>query len=467
MFKRVLALIFIFGVTSAAWWGLALGTQVRTQRSYTQLEGAVGELWGTPQCQMAPEVYRVVPRPAADGGAGAPADGGAGAPAGGVAGGSGQAVASPPGPLPPGMIEKEFASGTAPRLTRDSDLVPSSLASSDVRVSLGLDYRKKGLIWFSTYTVDFSGAWTAANSEVAPGDYLIVFRFPTTEAIYDSFSFTVDGLEANTVRTSDGSLQTVVHLDPGEKVSFAAAYSSRGLDAWTYSFGPGVTQIRDFTLNLDTNFKGVDFPPRSISPTSKVETAQGWSLTWHHENLISGFQVGVEMPPRPSPGPLASRISFFAPVSLLFFFFVLFVLGILRGVNLHPMHYFFLAAAFFSFHLLFAYLVDRVDLDLSFAIASLVSVGLVVSYLRLIAGNRFAFVEAGLAQLVYLVFFSYVHFLEGYVGLAVTVASILTLFVMMQATARVDWNHVFGGPGAGGRGSGGGSPAAGPKEASA
>ena len=51
-------------------------------------------------------------------------------------------------------------------------------------------------------------------------------------------------------------------------------------------------------------------------------------------------------------------------------FAVLVVLGAVRGVNLHPMHYFFLGASFFAFHLLFAYLVDHILLDLAFVIAA-------------------------------------------------------------------------------------------------
>jgi inner membrane protein involved in colicin E2 resistance len=151
------------------------------------------------------------------------------------------------------------------------------------------------------------------------------------------------------------------------------------------------------------------------------------------------------MPEKLQPGPLAGRISFFAPVSLLFFFFVIFVLTTLRRIELHPMNYFFLAAAFFSFHLLLAYLVDHVSLHAAFVSASAVSVFLVVSYLRLVAGIRFAAIEAGLAQILYLVLFSYAFFFRGFTGLAITVASILTLFVAMQTTGRIRWSDRFAG----------------------
>ena len=96
------------------------------------------------------------------------------------------------------------------------------------------------------------------------------------------------------------------------------------------------------------------------------------------------------MPEKLQPGPLAGQISYFAPVSLLLFFFVVFVITTIRSIELHPMNYFFLAAAFFSFHLLLAYLVDHVSIHLAFLICSAVSVFLVVSYLRLVVGARFA-----------------------------------------------------------------------------
>ncbi len=151
----------------------------------------------------------------------------------------------------------------------------------------------------------------------------------------------------------------------------------------------------------------------------------------------------MELPRPINPGPLAARITFFAPVSLLFFFTVMVVLGALRGQSLHPVNYFFLAAAFFAFHLLLAYLVDHVNVHASFVIAAAASVFLVVSYLRLVGGWRVAVLEAGVAQVVFLVLFSYAFFFEGYTGLTVTVGAVITLFVLMQMTGRVKWDDVL------------------------
>jgi hypothetical protein len=42
-----------------------------------------------------------------------------------------------------------------------------------------------------------------------------------------------------------------------------------------------------------------------------------------------------------------------------------------------------------------------------------------------------------------LVLFSYAFFFEGYTGLVITIGAILTLAIMMQLTAKVDWTEVF------------------------
>jgi hypothetical protein len=204
-----------------------------------------------------------------------------------------------------------------------------------------------------------------------------------------------------------------------------------------------VADARNFTLRARTNVRGLDFPAGTMSPTSRTEAGEGWDLTWRFTNLVTGQAIGIDLPARQNPGPVAARITFFAPVSLLFFLAVMVVLDVLSSESLHPMNYTFIAAAFFAFHLLMAYLVDHVSLHVAFGASALVSAGLVASYLRAVGGMRERWWQAVLAQAVYLVAFSYAFFFEGVTGLAVTIGAILTLFVLMQMTARVRWADVF------------------------
>ncbi len=233
-------------------------------------------------------------------------------------------------------------------------------------------------------------------------------------------------------------------LKPGQTEQVEVAYESQGLDEWWYDFGEDVNQVKNFSLTMHTDFEQIDFPPSSISPISKEQLGQGWKLAWQYSNLLSGVKIGMVMPRKLNPGPWVSKVSFSAPISLFLFFFLLFILTTVKKVKVHPMNYFFVGAAFFSFHLLLAYLVSHVSIHLSFLLCSLVSIFLVVSYMRLVVGGRFALVEVGILQFVYLVLFSYTFFFEEYTGLAITVLCILTLFIVMQFTGRVDWDNLFG-----------------------
>lgn len=405
MTKRLVAIVFIFICASVAWAILGGTIFARTYDSAATANDKVTSTWGAQQNQAPPTATftRIVPR-----------------------------------------TEEIFENGKKiTRTVNDEVTVPLPLESSAVDVALDLEHRQKGLLWYSTYKVGFSGNYAFRNTSDKEETISFTLNFPASKAIYDDLVFTVDGaplLTANHENAASGSIK----IPAGQVSQLAVGYKSQGLNEWRYSFGNNdVAQVRDFSLNMKTNFKDIDFPDNTLSPSEKYETSDGWDLRWSSKNLVSGYQIAMVMPEKLQPGPLAGRISFFAPVSLFFFFFIMLIITTMRGIELHPMNYFFLAAAFFSFHLLLAYLVDHVSIHLAFAISAAVSVFLVVSYLRLVVGLHFASREAALAQFVYLVMFSYAFFLKGFTGLAITIGSVVTLFVAMQVTGKIRWADRF------------------------
>jgi len=320
--------------------------------------------------------------------------------------------------------------------------VPLALESSRIRVKINLDPRQKGLLWYSTYAVDFGGDYVFRNDTAAAQNVSFRLKFPAQKAIYDGLQMKVNDQIVPLATDDQGTVgQTTV--PPQSTAKLHVAYRSQGLDSWRYHLGDGIVQARDFQLVMQTNFRDIDFADDTLSPTAKLLTDGGWQLTWQYSNLVSGFQIGMTMPEKLQPGPLAGEISYAAPVSLFFFFFLMFIITTLRDIDLHPMNYFFLATAFFAFHLLLAYLVDHISIHAAMVISSVVSVLLVVSYLRLVVGIRFAALEAGTAQLIYLVLFSYAFFWRGFTGLSITIIAITTLFVVMQATGRIRWSERF------------------------
>ena len=410
---RLLAIAAIFIATSIGW--LVLGG-VMTSRSSSQsseLRNKVADLWGHPHKQSAPTLAfewtterETVRTEAANG------------------------------------VQREVRQRVSDEHKQDV-----SVAATRVDVDLHLDQRLKGLAWYSLYDVAFRGAWSYVHDKAEPGKLRVTFRFPDSQGIYDAFAFVIDGKRQGP-KPNNGALEATVPVAPGQRVEIAVAYKSRGLDEWQYRPDNGVASLKDFTLHMKTDFADIDFPSSTLSPSKRERAGAGYDLVWSFQQVVTGHAIGMSMPARIQPGQLAAALSFSAPISLLFFFMLLLVLARLRGLDLHPVNYLFLGAAFFSFHLLFAYTVDHLHIVPAFVVASAASVLLVVSYLRLVVSPRFAFREAAAAQLVYLVGFSLAHFWEGFTGLAVTVLSVLTLFLLMQLTGRIRWGApVSGHPG--------------------
>lgn len=404
MLTRIAALIAILLCTSVAWAVLGGTILSRTYNFDPALKNKVESSWGSPQTQIPPAASYAY--------------------------------------LVNNKVTTIEDGKSVEKISQVTAYAPLPLESSKIDVALDLEHRQKGLLWYSTYKSAFSGTYEFRNNTTEARTVAFVWTFPAEKALYDDLSLSIDGRPMQF--TADKSaISAEAKVAPDALATMKVGYRSQGLDSWQYEFGKDVAQVRNFSLRMVTNFQDIDFPENTISPTEKHPAGGGWELTWRYKNLVSGYNIAMAMPAKLQPGPLAGNISFFAPVSLLFFFFVVFIVTTLRRIDLHPMNYFFLATAFFAFHLLLAYLVDHVSIHLAFVICSVVSIGLVVSYLRLVVGLQFAVREAGIAQFLYLVLFSYAFFFKGFTGLAVTVGAILTLFVVMQATGRVNWSERF------------------------
>jgi hypothetical protein len=423
--RRLLAIGFIWACCGAAWAILASTILVRSGAASGELLREVHALWGPPLDQAPPVATATETHPERR--------------------------------KEQRFDEKEKRYFEVERVVQVTTTRNLPLEETRAGVHLALEHRRKGLVWFPTYGVAFHGRYSFKNDGAHPRRVEVAFPLQR-DVVYDGFALSDAAGAPVEVAFEEGKAQFTRRLGPNEALTFDVDYRARGTERWAYGspgggLGPEVGRARNFEMKVTADFADVDFPAGTLSPTSHGRVAGGWAGTWAFTQIVATKPLGIVLPEKLNPGPLASKITFFAPVSLLFFFFVTGVLLAARGRSIHPMNYFLLACAFFAFHLLFAYLIDQLPVGPAFAAASLVSVFLVVTYARLFIGWRTALVQVGISQVVYLVLFSFTFFWKGFTGLAITVGAIATLFVIMQITGRLEWGRTLA-PGDGARSAG-------------
>jgi len=161
MVKRLLAITFIYICTTVGWFILAGTVLIRTETLDTKLRGEVSQLWGTEQIQNAPAVYLKSTGKQKDG-------------------------------------EK----------SRHDEYIP--LDSSDINVDIGLEHRKKGLQWYSTYRVDFSGKYRIKNDSIEPREMFVSFTLPAKGAVYDNFRFLVRNKQIENIGLQSGRITQMI-----------------------------------------------------------------------------------------------------------------------------------------------------------------------------------------------------------------------------------------------------------------
>jgi hypothetical protein len=380
--KRLLAICLIVGCTSAAWFLLGGTLQYRSNQSDGRLGTEVVKNWGPVLTQEHPALFYEAP-----------------------------------------------TSAGARR-----EIQPER---SDIAVTLTYDPKHKGLLWYRTYKAEFTGKYVVKNPTPIAQTIYAAFKFPAADARYDAFSLRF-GEKLTDKAPVNGEIRESLLLAPGAEVPLTVTYRATGLNQWVYSL-KSAKRLKNLHLAMNVNFADINIPPFAESPTSRTVTGEKGKLQWDYTDVIGASAIAMDMPAVTNPGYVAGRMTFFAPVSLLFFFAVLVIVGIRERTDLHPMNYFFLAAGCFAFQLLFAYLVDLVPLTLAFCLAAAVSLALVTGYLWLATTRKFAVISA-FAQFAYMVLFSYSFFFDGLTGITITAGAIITLALLMAFTARVKWD---------------------------
>ena len=249
---------------------------------------------------------------------------------------------------------------------------------SDVGIDLRLERKKIGNLWFPVFLAVYRGEYEY-DIESVPEEFRSqsLFLLPglnSSESVYRSIDMKINDVAVEPLSKLVAS--TPMELGPEAhsegKIRVAFHYKTTGPDYMLYVLAgqqqssrkaaieedsegnrapvtTRLTRLDNFNVKLTADFEEFDFPNRTIPPTKREKHNRTNEFSWQFDKTVTGKNIGLIVPKVTNPGDIAARISFFAPISLLFFVVVMIIFGILVRQALHPMHYFFLAATFLSF----------------------------------------------------------------------------------------------------------------------
>src|SRR5262249_41031924 len=130
-----------------------------------------------------------------------------------------------------------------------NSLTPLSLSRQDVAVDAAMNYRKRGLVYFSGFDFAFRGDYRAVNTEGRDID--VVFVFPIdlekNKTLLSELEFVVSGVPARADLAEADKLVWTGRVKSGERVDFHVGFRGRGLDSFTYVLDPNAP-VHEFHL---------------------------------------------------------------------------------------------------------------------------------------------------------------------------------------------------------------------------
>lgn len=198
-----------------------------------------------------------------------------------------------------------------------TELAPLSLSSQHVAVDATMNYRKRGLAYFSGFDFTFDGTYLAENPE--PHDIDVAFVFPIevdkSQVLLSELAFTVDGAPSSLDLGEKGDrLVWTGRMPVGGKAEFHIRYRARGLESFVYRLDPAL-QARNVTLNIDV--KGgdnIDYPAYVLAASARTSGEGRASLEWKYPSLESGVAMGVILPSVKKYDELMATMAFRAVV---------------------------------------------------------------------------------------------------------------------------------------------------------
>jgi hypothetical protein len=317
-------------------------------------------------------------------------------------------------------------------------LTRGDIAAAAITIKLDMDYRKKGLAYYTGYNTDFSGIYSVRNPHKEKIYLSFIFPYPIQqgEGLLRDVKLLLNEQEdvANTEYQPALALWTGT-LEPEQEVTFTMLYHAPGLNSFIYGFEPEA-QINQSRLAIHVQgARNVDYPEDTMTPTNIENTPNGVTLTWELDRSLTKRNIGVVLPDKLNVSQQISVMTTRAPAFFaLFLFSVLIILKLIgKAGNFAKIAV--ISAAYFLFYPLFAYLAMYMHVWLAFGLSFGILGLLMFNYIRIVDNLQTA-LAVTLAYTFYSGITSLAALFPLYTGLILVIEAVVLLAIVMQVLAR-------------------------------
>jgi len=319
-----------------------------------------------------------------------------------------------------------------------------SFSRQDVSIHSKMNYRKRGLVYFSGFNFTFDGHYRAVNPESQSIDAVFIFPLAAKNRLMVSdLAFTVDGKPVAAVldEKSDRFVWTG-RLKARQAVAFTVSFVGRGMQQILYLLDPQLP-VRDFHMQLIID-GGDNFDyPSGVSPATGVrQDEQQVHLDWKFTSLEAGVPLGVLMPSEKAYDQIIATMLSRAWLPFVALFVGLTLLAKYHQTRFRFYQAYLIAANYALSFVLLAYSAAFFDFYWAFFLSVLISGGLMWAYVWQALQRRGGYLLSGLLAAFWLLPCIAV-IVQGYTGLIYTMGAVASMASLMMITSHAAFRSLL------------------------
>ncbi|ATB48454.1 hypothetical protein [Corallococcus macrosporus] len=319
-----------------------------------------------------------------------------------------------------------------------TELKPLPFDRQHVEVQAKMNYRKRGLRYFSGFDFTLNADYAVVNRESTDIDVAFIFpmEMDKSQVLLSELQFLVDGQESSLDLGEAGNrLVWTGRIAKGATSRFTIRYRARGLNSFVYRLDPALP-ARDVRVHVAVEGgENYDYPSGVLAASSVNTTADAVTLDWAFQSLESGVNLGVILPSEKTFDAMVGTMATRAWVPFLALLALLAALGLRHRRTLALHETYLLAAVYGFFFVLLAYLAAFMNFYAAYALCALGLGAAVVGYVRWLFPKERLPVLAGLWGATLVVPTGAV-ILQGYTGLIYTLEILAALLGLMVLSTR-------------------------------